>query len=199
MRPIPYSKRCALFNANPKQPIRLYTKQHLEALEKAKQIGYFSGDHGVFDIDEETGIDFTFHKQYDWMRDQMASVIPNFSGERPIWAYPKRPIIHKGWHKLKPGMVLITALVPRERILFSDYETWHLALNNGLMCDTEQEDDDWWAMNPRPDPSYSWVKCLDICQNERAKKYDWYQPTDLVQACVDRIYFYEIVSIKYPN
>ena len=199
MRPIPLSKRKALFNASPDSLIRLYSKQHLIALENAKDRGYFTGEHGVFDIDEITGYDFTFHKQYDWMRDQMAQIVPDFSGERPIWAYPKRPVTHKGWHKLKSDMVLVTALVPRKRILFSDYEPWHIALNNGLMCDNEKEDDEWWSMSPRPDPSFSWTRCLDICQDEKAKKYEWFQPTDLIQACVDRLYMNEIVSIKYPK
>ena len=199
MRPIPLSRRKALFHAHPDQLIRLYTKQHKTAWQNAQTLGYFSGDHGVFDIDDDTGVDYTYHKPYDWMRDQMAKLIPDFSGERPVWAYPKRPVTHKGWHKLKDDMILFTALVPRKRILFSDYEPWHMALNDWLMCDTEQEDDEWYAMNPRPDPSYSWVKCLDICQDEKAKKYEYYAPTDLTQSCVDRIYLNEIVSVKYPK
>lgn len=198
MRPIPVSRRRALFNADPNQLIRLYTRQHRSAWAEAQRRGYFTGDHGILDFDEESGIDFTFHKQYDWMRNQMAAVVPDFSGERPVWAYPKRPS-HKGWWKLRPDMIQFTALVPRKRILFSDYETWHIALNNGVMVDTEVEDDQWWNSNPRPEPSYTWNRCLDITQDFQGKVYEWYAPSDRIQACVDRIYLEEIVSIKYPK
>lgn len=198
MRPIPFSKRCALFNAHPEQLIRLYTRQHHLAWEQAQNRGYFTGDHGILDIDEESGIDFTFHKPYDWMKDQMAKIVPDFSGERPMWAYPKRPL-NKGWWKLRPDFIQFTVLVPRKRILFSDYELWHHPLNNWLISDNEQEDDVWWDMNPKPDPSYTWHKCLDICQDYRKTKNDWFRYTDDIQACVDRIYLHEIVSIKHPK
>ncbi|MCK9529518.1 MAG: DUF3841 domain-containing protein [Gammaproteobacteria bacterium] len=195
MRPIPVSRRRALFNASPNQLIRVYSRQHKDAWSKAQDIGYFTGDHGILDIDEETGIDFTYHKPYDWMKDQMAKVIPDFSGERPVWAYLKRPL-HKGWWKLRPDFIQFTALVPRKRILFSDYELWHHPLNNWPIFETEQEDDEWWDKKPRPDPSYTWHKCLDISQEQNYKNsYCGY--TDLIQGCIDRLYVDEIVSIKY--
>lgn len=198
MRPIPLSRRKALYNAHPDQLIRIYTKQHHQAWEVAQSIGYFTGSHGIDDFDEESGIDFTFHKQYDWMKNEMAKVIPDFSGDRPMWAYLKRPP-HKGFHKLRPDQIQFTALIPRKRILFSDYETWHMALNNSVMVDTEEEDDEWWNSDPRPDPSYTWHRCLDICQDYKGKKHEWYCPSDYIQACIDRIYLDEIVSIKYPK
>lgn len=197
MRPVPVSRRRALFNAAPDDLIRIYTRQHKDAWAKAQERGFFTGDHGILDYDSETGIDFTFHKPYDWMKNEMAKVIPNFSGERPMWGYLKRPL-HKGWWKLRPDMIQFTALVPRKRILFSDYELWHHPLNNWGIHDTEEEDDAWWEMKPRPDPSNTWYKCLDITQEQNYKNNYWGY-TDLIQACIDRIYLGEIVSIKYGN
>lgn len=196
MRPIPLSRRQALFNAHPESLIRIYTRQHQNAWEEAQKRGYFTGDHGVLDFDEESGIDFTYHKPYDWMKDQMANLVPDFSGERPMWGYLKRPL-HKGWWKLRPEMIQFTALVPRKRMVFSDYHLWHHPLNNWPIFETEREDDEWFDMNPRPDPSHTWYKCLDICQDKR-NNTDYFGYTDDIQACIDRIYIDEIVSIKIP-
>jgi hypothetical protein len=197
MRPIPVSRRRALFHAPPNQLIRIHTRQHHDAWAVAQKLGYFTGDHGILDYDENSGIDFTYHKPYDWMKNEMSKVIPDFTGERPVWGYLKRPL-HKGWYKLRPNMIQFTALVPRKRILFSDYELWHHPLNNWPISETEQDDEAWWETKPRPDPSHTWYKCLDICQ-EQNYKTNFCGYTDLIQACIDRIYIDEIVKIKNPK
>lgn len=191
MRPIPRSKRIALFESHPKSLVRIYSRQHVDALAVAQEKGYFSGEHNHQDFDD------MWQKQYNWMRDQMAKSIPNFSGELPMWAYLKRPW-HKGWWKLRKDIVMITALVPRERMIFSDYESWHLPLNNGPICDSEIEYDEWYDNTPDADPSPTWHKCLDICGDDKMNN-DWMRPSNMIQACVDRIYINEIITYKYAK
>ena len=78
------------------------------------------------------------------MRDQMADRIKGFSGDYPVWAWLKRPSA-----KPKPCRYRgtreenrIIALVPRSRILLSDYDLWHNPLNNGPVASSEEEYDE---------------------------------------------------------
>lgn len=189
MRPVSSYKREKLFNSNPEDLIRVYSRQHIDAYNTAQLVGHFSGDHKFQDGDG------WWEKQYNWMRDEMSKAIPDFTGELPIWAYPKRPL-HKGWWKLRPEMIQITAMVPRKRILFSDYELWHLPLNDNPICDTEQEFDEWYDSDKK-NPELTWHKCLNICRNDKFN--GWIGVSDRIQACVDRIYISEIVEVKYPK
>lgn len=189
MRPVSFYKREKIFNSDPESLIRVYSRQHIDSLSVANKVGYFTGEHKFQDGDG------WWESQYNWMRNQMSYHIPNFSGDLPIWAYISRPL-HKGWWKLRPEMIQITALIPRKRILLSDYELWHLPLNNGPICETEQEYDEWYD-NKKENPETTWYKCLNVLRDDKTK--NWLGISDRIQACIDRIYISEIVNVKYPK
>ncbi len=179
MRPIPLSKRLALFHANPDDLIRIYTFQHKDAYAVAQQRGYFTGN--------EDHIEDWLAKPYEWMLNQMPKHIDNFSGDYPIWGYLKRPHIKE--HKKYPNDVLITALVPRKRILFSDHSEWHIPLNDGAICFSEEEFD-----NYEGDVRDTWHHCLDICRSTKGDP--WKRGTDYIQACIDRLYITDILKVR---
>ena len=180
MRPIPLSKRKALFHAKPEELIRVYTFQHKAALDVAKDRGYFTGN--------EDYIEDWLLEPYKWIRAEMPKHIDNFSGDYPIWAYLKRPHIKE--FKKYPDDVLITAFVPRKRILFSDYSHWHIPLNNGPICFSEEEWDSF-----EGDVRDTWHHCLDICKS--AKGDSWKTGTNYIQACIDRLYVTDIIATKH--
>ncbi len=180
LRPMPLSRREALFRAAPYALIRIHTFQHRDAWAQAQTRGYFTGGATL-------AKDAPWPLAYEWMREEMARRVPGFSGDFPVWAYAKRPVGKRKY--MRGDEVLITARVPRRRLLFSDHETWHIPLNGGFISSSEAEDDAW---DVTQDVRITWDRCLDICRPPSR----WLGTNADIQACVDRLYLPEIVSVK---
>lgn len=196
---------------HPDALVRVWTYQGDDAWNIAQARGYFSGSS--HHIENE---DHFAPAPYAWMREQMKKRLPDYSGDYPVWAWMKR-LSAKKWPQKYMGTQerhRITALIPRKRILISNYETWHSVLNNGLLCDTEAEYDAFeaeWGFHPSTQSAEysrayaaavepSWEKIFSFCSpsdqtkdmiywNGSAKKY-------ILQACVDRIYLNEITNYR---
>jgi hypothetical protein len=190
-----------LIDAPPDARIRIHTYQDERVVERARARGHFAGDP------EHS----SYPEAYDWMVGRMAALVPDFSGELPMWAWAKRldgrpkylsQIIRP------PGQVRITALVPRRRILVSDLDMWNAALNeHAIHLDETQEAalDERWAERPT-DPAEraaymdairpTWDLMLDPLADFAS---DWWgDRRDLsLQLCVDRIMLDEVVSIRH--
>jgi hypothetical protein len=190
-----------LVNADSEELIRVYSYQKPEGWRASLERGYLTGNHGHGDDD-----DF-WEFPYRWMRDRMAERIPEFSGDLPVWAWPKR---ENGKKRIRDPYSRITALVPRKRILPSCYDLWHMHLNNGFIATSEEEYEEYESLYPKhlapgADPEHQrhverhWEMVFDIAQTRSpwfAKNYGIVGP---VQLCVDRIYLTEIVDIKTPK
>lgn len=179
---------------------RIYTYQHRDVLSAALEHGYLTGseEHAFFDADEREHMAWP----YGWMRRQMATRLPAYSGDWPVWAYTRRPSwrkFHRSWSpESRRDLVRITALVPRDRVLLSDLDLWHLPLNHGYLSLTEAEDNAISQANlSREQIEESWQRIFDLDRPAIADEIQWIRSTrPVVQACVDRIFLAEIVSLR---
>lgn len=187
-------------DADPEELIRIYTYQSPGAWVASQERGYLTGSHG-HDLDE-----FWDHS-YEWMREAMAKRIPNFSGDLPVWAWPKRS---SGKKTHKDPYTRITALVPRKRILASCYDLWHMHLNGGFISTSDAEEKDYDArwpkrIQPGTDPIHdvwmrkNWDLVFDIREARQGYMLENYGFLERIQLCVDRIYVNEVVEIKPPR
>lgn len=208
----PASRLKALESMDPDQKVRVYTRQDPLAVEEARIRGYFTGSHGH----RVDGDDF-FDYPYEWMRQQMEKRIPNFSGDLPVWAWLKKQNERKwieSWvpkeRKVLPPTPRIIALIPRKRILISCFELWHNHLNNWPVLYTEEEDQAFekkWPLNigVNVNPEYqreveaNWEEVFNITGTRSPFLVENHGKVSVVQACVDRVYLDEVVSIRWEN
>ncbi len=197
----------SLIDSSPDTKIRIHTYQGEESMKAYERSGYFTG-HAPYIENDRVWCD-----AYRWMRDQMAVRIQNFSGDYPVWGWLKRhnnrqfPMHYTGSRE----SYRVTALVPRSRILFSQYDHWHHVLNNGAYTDTEREYDEFDKRFPgtNDSPEYlaaiepTWHKIFDFPDPTGQTKVDIGWRGDyrrmIVQACIDRIQASDIVSIRQMN
>ncbi len=175
----------------PNAPVRIYTYQGPEVLDPMSARGFLTGHAETIESDPH------WAASYRWMRDRMAERIPDHSGDYPVWAWLKRKTARSKHWRDRSDTVRITAEVPKCRILLSNFELWHSVLNNHLCADTEEE----WDADPDPSPETlhaSWLRIFDFEPRPDPASIPWLGwPDNLtVQACVDRIYENEIVTIR---
>jgi hypothetical protein len=162
--------------------IRLYTYHDDIMIDLLNKNGVIYGDRNH--IMEEFYLD-----AYTWMNEQMIKHVPDHSGNFPIWAYVNRPNLRKQSPVRENFTVRITADVPVERVLISNFEMWHCCLNN---CHTSS--DDRWDNATPEEIRESWSAIFDL-HVDYPKNYDWFY-TDRFQATVDGIRASEIVDIR---
>ncbi|MSS64734.1 DUF3841 domain-containing protein [Velocimicrobium porci] len=113
----------------------LWTIQHRDAYEELVQKGVLRGNP-MYIIEE------IFKKSYVWMADQMKKRIGNPPAGvlYPVWAWyqwegkRKRPDMRshgRGWGEKGTPIVLLTIDVPDNCVLLSDFDYWHVVLNDG--------------------------------------------------------------------
>ena len=194
---LPRSRIDALAAASPDTLIRIYTYHDPQAWRDAQERGYFTGESAP----SEGDCNRVWYKvPYEWMRTHMAATVPDFSGDLPVWAWTKR--LNRRREKWASKEVRITALVPRRRIVFSDYDLWHVPLNNGPVTFSEAEDDSWYQapklvhLREGLNVQDTWHHVFDL--KERSQEHASYLGVcDRVQVCVDRIYLDEIVGVRH--
>ncbi|MES2497564.1 MAG: DUF3841 domain-containing protein [Pseudomonadota bacterium] len=209
MKHLPIARARRLLTLPPSALVRLYSYQGQSAWDLAKARGYWTGSDPALE-DGEMG----WGPAYSWMRSRMAERVPGFTGDFPMWAWMKRPSAKAKaikYHGMSAN-VRLTVVVPRSRIVFSDYMAWHFVLNRTLNCATEAE---WnahcalwplhWAVG---DEQYkagylasiepSWRACLSFEPVNDPAALSWSGSTKrfIVQACVDRFYWHEIVAVR---
>lgn len=190
MKTVPLSRLRKFESLPPQSLVRVYTLQGDEAMDNLSRDGYLSGDSQHIEQDGD------WKEAYAWMRSQMEKRIPDFSGDYPIWTWLKRPS-----SKPKPCRYRgtgennrVIALVPKSRILLSDYDLWHSPLNNSPIYRTEPDFD---LDALRDDPRSTWEQIFSFPLRSREEIYWLGSMNGLrVQGCVDRIYSHEIVSTR---
>lgn len=185
--------------------ITLFSIQGKVAYEEALKRGYWTGPENPPYMEENQ-----WTLAYDWMRDKMKERIPFFSGDRPMWCWLEIPDSTE--EKGENSDCILTIRIPKRRVLLSDFELFHRALNHGIYCKTEKEFDLFTQRYPDHWSTYSEDK-LEEYRNEIRKTWDpildFYTPTDPdeidwlgngqifhTQACVDRFYPHEVIDIK---
>lgn len=188
-----YGRVHSLLALPPETPIRIYSYQDPMFFHGLAKNGYMSGDEKYIRDTIPFWLD-----AYEWMREQMARLVPEYSGDYPVWAWPKRQSTHPNATRKARGIkerYRVTALVPRKRIVFSDYNTWHSPLNGSPALRTEKASDDW---DDNVDPRSTWSEILNFTPPQNKEEMFWLGGNKkvTVQCCVDRIYQNEIVNIK---
>lgn len=109
---------------------------HPESIYKMmREQGYYEGSKEYI---EDPDI---FDKPYSWMIEQMKKRLPNYEGHSyPVWVWKRHPD-RNGPANLRRGTrgVILKLEIPDEDILWSDFESWHLVLNEGPCTTSEEE------------------------------------------------------------
>lgn len=190
VKDVPHSSIQRLLCSKPDTFIHVYSYQGQDALSSLEENGFLSGNAKYI---EENG---DWPDAYRWMRDQMVDRITDFSGDYPVWAWIKRPSTKNAPRIAARGLTepfRIIAKVPLKRVLLSDYHAWHGPLNDSPVARTEQEFEQYDG-----DHRLTWHRVFEFTPAQTLDEKDWLGHGNryVVQACIDRIYKHEIVSIK---
>ncbi|SHN00532.1 protein of unknown function [Anaerosporobacter mobilis DSM 15930] len=140
----------------------LWTIQHKSAYEKMRK-------SGVLRANEAHLCDDSFTEAYLWMSGQMTKRIGN-SPEGvifPVWAWYKWEGERKRldmrahgrhWGTKGSPIVLLTVDVPENFVLLSDFDYWHVVLNNGDIIFPHCEE----AIYSQEEKKKSWENIFDI-------------------------------------
>ncbi|MCK4734714.1 MAG: DUF3841 domain-containing protein [Methanophagales archaeon] len=188
--------------------MRLWTIQTKETWTCAEKSGVLE----CTDIDADKAIDSWFRSAYDWMVRQLEQRVKNYPCNKyPIWGwYHPKPDLRRSGH-LPHGTsgVQVEFLVSSDRVLLSDFEAWHTVLNCWYLSLSEEESDNWdnrcesagikvsWENWPPPSPfkeeiMRSWERIFDL---ELLKKHSEWLGGEAIQACIEKIYMEEVVTI----
>lgn len=105
-------------------------------------------------------IDLDFRPTYDWLREQHRRRVPGATGRYPIWAYARitrSDLRHfcQFQAQWSPSSVLLVCRLPRASVSLTDYDTWHIVLNNGYLDPSDDYDamETWCAIFKHPEGS----------------------------------------------
>lgn len=193
MKHLPDS-RIRELQGNPDRLVRIYTHQHPDAFARALERGYLTGD-AAFAFAENP----EFEPAYFWMVDRMRERIPGFSGDLPVWAWVKRPSGKPLDHDRGPTL-RITALVPRRRMVLSDFNDWHSPLAGWQLSLTEAHHVEDESIGIWNNPSLAhhrkdWLHVFDL-RPKTDTEIAWRGAGRIVQACVDRVFIHEITQTR---
>lgn len=131
--------------------ITLYHVCDQAAYTALQQRGYLNGDGRR----AERWLRDMEWQPYQWMTEQMEQRLPPKpanAGKYPVWAWythggKQPPDLRCGGIGTKgKRMVMLTIQLPSSEVLLSDYDEWHIVLNNGPCTDNEIEWEHWNAL-----------------------------------------------------
>ena len=143
----------------------LWTIQHRDAYENMlRSVSLRADESRLFCGDE-------FKFAYDWLAARMREKIgePPEGVKYPVWAWyqwegvRKRPDMrgsHKCYGDKGTPIVLLTADVPDELVLLSDFDMWHCVLTNSYIAVDEADDENF--CGNQLDIEQSWLRMFDI-------------------------------------
>lgn len=190
--------------------VRIWTHQHPAALKVAAETGRLTGSH-AFRASGVAGEELAdrYLPLYEWMRDRMAERTEGFSGDLPVWAWAARPSGRRQMAAERESHARVCALVPRRRILASDFGLWESAMQGWPVCLDEAE---WEARAGEADRVFreggeaagwrafsgTWERIFDVGKERGAEQAAWLGgfSTRDVQLCVDGIRIEEIVHVR---
>ena len=82
-----------------------------------------------------------FRRQYRWLRERMRERVEGYGGRPPIWYWLEKPNMRgTSWGPGGVRVVRAALEIPAERVLVSDFDLWHVPLNNGYLAVDEADD-----------------------------------------------------------
>jgi len=165
---------------------KFYSIQPRRIWKKYLKLGYMEGS-------KENAM---YPEQYKWMVKQMTKRLPNYKGEYPIWLWVDFPVMYRFTNSIvsRKKFVLLTIELNHEDVLLSDFDAWHIPLNDGVF----NEDTNLLS-------SYKYNENEDMSDWENIFNFDWlkenfYENNDEIltlQGTTGRIPIDKVVDIKY--
>ena len=189
MKPTPKKKFLKLLQLPPTELVRVYTWQPETVLDILDKDGVFYPDFSKSEYKDYN----EFTNAYQWIMKFMDKNIENFSGNYPVWFWNKKPDLRQKILNENPSdNILITALIPRGRLLFSDFYEWYYVLMDCYRNNTNSdknyyndEEEDFIATT-REQREKSWED--GVFNGRNAKRV-------AIQCCADGLYKHEIVNV----
>ena len=128
--------------------LRLYTYQHIDALNVLKSEG------AIIIRDEQVKFNES-DMNYSFINQSMAERTTGYMGGNPLWFWAHPTPTQRLDRCMAAGksVVCVECLIPRERVLLSDFNTWSIVIQNGI------------------------IQPLDISEEETYLAYDTYTDT----------------------
>ena len=127
-----------------------------------------------------------FKRSYLWMISQMEQRGLSTLGKPPFWAWEKKPDLRQRAH-LESGKkgVRLKLQVPRNLVLFSNWEAWHFVLNDWRITAVDTDDD-----NVLKEPK-NWEVIFD---EKISSTYDF---NEIRQACLPYLDLIWVTNYQY--
>lgn len=180
---------------------KLWTIQHRDAYQLLMKKGVLRANEQFLFCKDELRF------AYDWMAKQMKIRIgsPPDSIKYPVWAWyqwegqkTRRDLRFSGYAKRGTPMVQLEFEIDEKKILLSDFDDWHVVLNNTYLADNKQDFDDFYATSHKDrkhEIEISWNKIFET------EKYcpDWNTPLDSksIQATLWEINISQIKKVEF--
>jgi hypothetical protein len=150
-----------------------------------------------------------FMQAYEWMCRQMNRRLSGYGNHFPWWAWLRpKPDLRRYGRSKYPGdrQVRLQLAVPQDKVLLSDYMSWHAVLNGRYLALCEEEESVWYAclakrgidrfVWPLPEPWFSkmvtsWERMFDL--RDLVSKGYW--STGCVQATFECLELESVVEV----
>jgi len=143
-------------------------------------------------------------RAYQWMNEQMKIKIPSYRAGYPLWAYFFKPDLRqRAYEPTGTHAVRIEFRIPAEKVILSDYESWHAPLNNWYLWLTGKEYK-WWEKREteltqlklfhrlQKEKEQSWSRIFDLETVGKAKSWG---PIDIIQATFEKLTLDQVVKV----
>jgi hypothetical protein len=208
MKKISETLRRKLIGAAPDERVRVWCLVRASDWAAAQARGHLTlgADFSAIDLGyPEEMAHLTEHDRpaADWIKGKMAERVAGFSGDYPLEAFPTRPN-GRQWSFLVDPFVLVTADVPRGRMLVVDYDLFVYILNYWYIARTEAEDDAFeekfgerfnGPAGMTPEMIETWEQVFDLRKRTDPAEIAYIGACTTAMCFVDRIQLSEVVHV----
>ena len=178
--------------------MRLWTIQHKSVWDALLDDHVFFASKNRIDAKD-------FEVPYQWMEKMAAKLIKDWKvTSRPIWTWTTKPDL-RNYRFIKvprspkeQEFVLIELEVPEDKVLLSDFDMWHLPLNNSPITYTEKQWDRVKGNLSQKEMEKTWERCL-IRTDKYFDKFDpkWVgEKSSKVQGIINCLKIEQIIGVK---
>jgi hypothetical protein len=163
-----------------------WTLQTKKVWEYAKQQGYLVGNQDYA----------MFPEAYIWMIEQMKKRLPNYQGEYPVWLWIEKPDMRQAGH-FRGGTkcVRLKVELDDQNVLISDFDDWHMVLNDDFFADSEEEYDYFHAGKLSITKEESWQRIFEW-DRKRDPNWDGDKKRKL-QGTTGKIELSNVISVEH--
>ena len=120
-----------------------------------------------------------FADAYEWMKKQMQERLPGYSGEQPVWLWTEKPDLRSTkYAESGSEIVRLTIELPSEKVLLSDFDGWHMVLNDTFFSFNQKEHDAFYRAELSLTKEESWKRIFDF---ETERDGDWFYSIEEIE------------------